>query len=102
MKRHVRITPSVLPMGRGVPPAHFLRVDTETGKEVPNEDIVKNFKVDTDTYVEVTKELENVALESTRTIDIDEFVQREEIDPRYIIRSYYLRPDGKVGTTPSQ
>jgi len=36
-------------------------------------------------------------LESTRTIDIDEFVQREEIDPRYIIRPYYLRPDGKVG-----
>jgi DNA end-binding protein Ku len=42
-------------------------------------------------------ELENVALESTRTIEIDEFVQREEIDPRYIIRPYYLRPDGKVG-----
>jgi DNA end-binding protein Ku len=59
---------------------------------------VKGFKVDTDTYVEVTKEeLENVALESTRTIEIDEFVQRDEIDPRYIIRPYYLRPDGKVG-----
>ena len=76
----------------------YTRVDTETGEEVPNEDIVKGFKVDTDTYVEVTKEeLDNVALESTRTIDIDEFVQREEIDPRYIIRPYYLRPDGKVG-----
>jgi DNA end-binding protein Ku len=76
----------------------YARVDAETGEEVPNEDIVKGFKVDTDTYVEVTKEeLENVALESTRTIDIDEFVQREEIDPRYIIRPYYLRPDGKVG-----
>jgi non-homologous end joining protein Ku len=36
-------------------------------------------------------------LESTRTIEIDEFVQREEIDPRHIIRPYYLRPDGKVG-----
>jgi DNA end-binding protein Ku len=74
------------------------RVDADTGEEVPNEDIVKGFKVDTDTYVEVTKEeLENVALESTRTIEIDEFVQREEIDPRYLIRPYYLRPDGKVG-----
>ena len=31
------------------------------------------------------------------TIEIDEFVQREEIDPRNIIRPYYLRPDGKVG-----
>jgi len=76
----------------------YTRVDAETGEEVPNEDIVRGFKVDTDTFVEVTKEeLENVALESTRTIDIDEFVQREEIDPRYIIRPYYLRPDGTVG-----
>jgi DNA end-binding protein Ku len=46
----------------------------------------------------VTKEeLENVALESTRTIEIDEFVDRTEIDPRYLIRPYYLCPDGKVG-----
>src|SRR6266481_1282758 len=76
----------------------YTRVDAETGEEVPNEDIVKGFKVDTDTFIEVSKEeLENVALESTRTIDIDEFVQRDEIDPRYIIRPYYLRPDGKVG-----
>jgi len=43
------------------------------------------------------EELEDIALESTRTIDIDEFVDRSEIDPRYLIRPYYLRPDGKVG-----
>jgi DNA end-binding protein Ku len=35
-------------------------------------------------------------LESTRTIDIDEFVQREEIDPRYIICSYYLVPMARL------
>src|ERR1700758_3132439 len=76
----------------------YARVDAETGEEVPNEDIVKGYKVDTDTYIEVTKdELDNIALESTRTIDIDEFVKREEIDPRYIIRPYYLTPDGKIG-----
>jgi DNA end-binding protein Ku len=76
----------------------YSRVDADTGEEVANEDIVKGYKVDTDTYIEVTKEeLENVALESTRAIEIDEFVQRDEIDPRYIIRPYYLRPDGKVG-----
>jgi DNA end-binding protein Ku len=76
----------------------YARVDAETGEEVANEDIVKGYKVDTDTYVEVTKdELDNIALESTRTIDIDEFVKREEIDPRYIIRPYYLTPDGKIG-----
>jgi DNA end-binding protein Ku len=76
----------------------YAKVDADTGEEVANEDIVKGYKVDTDTFVEVTQEeLENVALESTRTIEIDEFVDRSEIDPRYLIRPYYLRPDGKVG-----
>jgi DNA end-binding protein Ku len=76
----------------------YAKVDADTGEEVANEDIVKGYKVDTDTFVEVSKEeLENVALESTRTIDIDEFVDKSEIDPRYLIRPYYLRPDGKVG-----
>src|ERR1700760_1945454 len=76
----------------------YTKIDADTGEEVPNEDIVKGYKVDTDTFIEVTKEeLENVALESTRTIEIDEFVDRSDIDPRYLIRPYYLRPDGKVG-----
>src|SRR6201989_2886134 len=76
----------------------YLKVDADTGDEVPNEDIVKGYKVDTDTFIEVNKEeLENVALESTRTIEIDEFVDRTEIVPRYLIRPYYLCPDGKVG-----
>jgi len=48
----------------------------------------------------VTKEeLENVALEWTRTMEIDEFVERTEVDPRYIIRPYYLRPTARSGTT---
>lgn len=76
----------------------YLRVDAETGDEVPSEDIVKGYAIAKDSYIEVTpEELDNIALESTRTIDIDEFVKRSEIDPRYIIRPYYLRPDGKVG-----
>jgi DNA end-binding protein Ku len=76
----------------------YAKVDADTGEEVANEDIVKGYALDKDTFVEVTKEeLEDLALESTRTIEIDEFVEREEIDPRYLIRPYYLRPDGKVG-----
>ncbi len=76
----------------------YLKVDADTGEEVPNEDIVKGYALDNETFIEVSKEeLENVALESTRTIDIDEFVDKAEIDPRYLIRPYYLRPDGKVG-----
>src|SRR6201985_1344315 len=76
----------------------YLKVDADTGEEVSNEDIMKGYKVDTDTYIEVSKEeLENIALESTRTIDINEFVPKSDIDPRYLIRPYYLVPDGKVG-----
>jgi DNA end-binding protein Ku len=76
----------------------YLKMDADTGDEVAAEDIMKGFKVDTDTYVEVGKEeLENIALESTRTIEIDEFVPKADIDQRYAIRPYYLVPDGKVG-----
>ncbi len=76
----------------------YLKVDADSGEEVANEDIVKGYKVDTDTYIEVTREeLDEVALESTHTIEIDEFVPRTEIDSRYLIRPYYLVPDGKVG-----
>jgi len=76
----------------------YVKVDADTGEEVSNEDITKGYKVDTDTYVEVSKEeLDNIALESTRTIDINEFVPKSDIDPRYLVRPYYLVPDGKVG-----
>jgi DNA end-binding protein Ku len=76
----------------------YLKVDAETGDEVTSDDIVKGYKVDTDTYIEVTKdELDEIALESTHTIEIDEFVPKADIDNRYLIRPYYLVPDGKVG-----
>src|SRR6059036_3915874 len=76
----------------------YAKVDADTGEEVANDDIMKGYKVDTDTYIEVTKdELDELALESTRTIEIDEFVPRSDIDSRYVIRPYYLVPDGKVG-----
>src|SRR5262245_40516115 len=76
----------------------YLKVDADTGEEVANEDIMKGYKVDTDTYLEVSKdELDDIELESTRTIEIDEFVPRSDIDSRYVIRPYYLVPDGKVG-----
>jgi DNA end-binding protein Ku len=76
----------------------YLKVDAETGDEVTSEDIVKGYKVDTDTYIEVTKdELDDIALDSTHTIEIDEFVPKTDIDNRYLIRPYYLVPDGKVG-----
>ncbi len=76
----------------------YAKVDADTGEEVASDDIMKGYKVDTDTYIEVTKEeLDDIALESTHTIEIDEFVPRADIDSRYLIRPYYLVPDGKVG-----
>src|ERR1700726_4975107 len=76
----------------------YAKVDADTGEEVANEDIMKGYKVDTDSYIEVTKEeLDEIALESTHTIEIDEFVPKSDIDSRYLIRPYYLVPDGKVG-----
>jgi DNA end-binding protein Ku len=76
----------------------YTKVDADTGEEVEASDIMKGYKVDTDTYLEVSKEeLDNIALESTRTIDIDQFVPRSEIDDLYFVRPYYIVPDGKVG-----
>ena len=76
----------------------YAKVDADTGEEVASDDIVKGYKVDTDTYIEMSKdELDDIALELTHTIEIDEFVPKSDIDSRYLIRPYYLVPDGKVG-----
>src|SRR5437899_11789419 len=67
----------------------YAKVDADTGDEVPNEDIVKGYQLAKDQFIEVTKEeLKNVALESTRTTEIDAFADRSEIDPRSLIRTY--------------
>uniref|UniRef100_Q07VH2 Non-homologous end joining protein Ku n=1 Tax=Rhodopseudomonas palustris (strain BisA53) TaxID=316055 RepID=Q07VH2_RHOP5 len=76
----------------------YLKVDADTGEEVAAEDIMKGFKVDTDSYIEITKdELDALALESTRTIEIDQFVPKTEIDELFHLRPYFVVPDGKVG-----
>src|ERR1700741_5418126 len=76
----------------------YLKVDADTGEEVPNEDIVKGYELDKENFIEVSKEeREEIALEAARPIQIDECVEKSDIDPRYLIRPYYLRPDGKVG-----
>jgi DNA end-binding protein Ku len=75
----------------------YHKVDEGTGKEVPAEQIVKAYQVGKG-YIEVTdEELEAIVLGSTRTIEIDEFVPRNEIDELYNIRPYYIAPDGKIG-----
>jgi DNA end-binding protein Ku len=76
----------------------YLKVDADTGEEVAADDIMKGYKVDTDSYIEITKdELDAIALESTRTIEIDKFVPKTEIDELFHLRPYFVVPDGKVG-----
>src|SRR3977135_2436778 len=76
----------------------YAKVDAETGEEVSSDDIIKGYKVGTDTYVTVDKdELDNIALESTRTIDIDEFVPKDDTDELSRVRPYHIVPEGKVG-----
>ena len=76
----------------------YRKVDAETGEEVASDQIVKGYEVAKGEYIEVSdEEIESIALESTKTIEIDEFVPRDEIDELYSIRPYYIAPDGKVG-----
>jgi DNA end-binding protein Ku len=73
-------------------------VDSETGDVVPREDTARGFEVAKGQYLVVEdQEIDAVQIESTRTIEIDQFVPRSEIDDRYIDSPYYIAPDGKVG-----
>ena len=69
------------------------RVDPSTGEEVPYDDIVKGFEIAPDRYVVIDpEELESIAPGKTRTIDIEDFVDLEDIDPIYFEHPYYLAP----------
>ena len=73
-------------------------VDSETGDVVPREDIARGYEVAKGQYLIVEdQELDAVQIESTRTIEIDQFVPKSEIDERYIDSPYYIAPDSQVG-----
>src|SRR6476619_8267275 len=66
--------------------------------EVDSSDIIKGYEVGKGQYIEIQpEELEAIAIESKRTIEIDEFVPKKEIDELYLNSPYYLAPDGDVG-----
>ena len=76
----------------------YRKVDAETGDEVESPDIIKGYEVGKGQYIEIDpEELEAIAIESKRTIEIDEFVPKKEIDELYLNNPYYLVPDGEVG-----
>src|SRR2546430_849460 len=73
-------------------------VDSKTGEVVSRDDMVRGYEVAKGQYMTVEdEEIEAVQIESTRTIDIDQFVPKNEIDERYIDSPYYIAPDGQVG-----
>ncbi len=72
-------------------------VDAETGEPVDAEDRVKGYQIEKGQYVLVEdEEFDNVALESTHTIGIDEFVPMSEVDRIYLDESYYIVPQDEV------
>jgi Ku protein len=78
-----------------------LMVDEETGDPVDTAHKGRGYEIGKGKYVPIDEdELKAVEIESTRTIDIEGFVSRAEIDKRYLDKPYYIVPDGKSATEP--
>jgi DNA end-binding protein Ku len=76
----------------------YKRVAEGSGDEVEYADIVKGYEIEKGQYVIVTPdELESVEPSKSRTIDIEDFVSLDEIDPVYFDKTYYLAPAPDVG-----
>jgi DNA end-binding protein Ku len=76
------------------------RVDSQTGEEVPYEDIVKGYEIAKDRYVVIEPgELDALEPKKTKTIEIEDFVELAQIDPVFYDHPYYLAP-GAGGVKP--
>jgi len=74
-------------------PVRYERVCQKEGKPVAWEDLVKGYEYAKGQFVVITKDdFKTAALEKTKTIDILDFVDRQEIDERYFETPYYLQP----------
>jgi len=72
----------------------YRKVSDDTGEEVPDEHIVKGYEFSRGQYVVVDPdELEPFIPVATKTIDLDEFVDLDEIDPVYFDSAYYVAPE---------
>lgn len=72
-------------------------IDAETGQPVEPEDRIKGYQFEKGKYVLVEEEeLDNVALESSHTIDIEQFMPMSEVDRIYLDESYYLVPQDEM------
>jgi DNA end-binding protein Ku len=74
-------------------PVSYKRFCDSENTEVPWEEITRGYEYEKEQYVEITDEdLDKADVELTKTIQIQEFVQEEEIDPVYFDKPYYLEP----------
>ena len=74
------------------------RVAEGSGEEVDRSELVKGYEVDKGKYVELTpEELETVRPEKSKAIEVEDFVDLEEIDPIFFEKTYYLAPDTNRG-----
>ncbi len=74
-------------------PVSYKRVAEADGKEVPWDEIVKGYEYEKGKYVVLKDEdFQRVDLEATQTVDIQDFVDEEEIDPMFFYKPYYLEP----------
>jgi DNA end-binding protein Ku len=76
------------------------RVDAQTGEEVDYGDIVKGYETNGHFLVVEREELDELAPEASRNIEIHEFVELADIEPIYYERPYYLAPDGPPARKP--
>jgi DNA end-binding protein Ku len=75
----------------------YRKVSDSTGEEVPNDRIVKGYEVSPGQYVVVADdEMKALAPKSSRTIEIEDFVELDQIDPVYFDNPYYLAPDAEA------
>jgi DNA end-binding protein Ku len=78
---------------RDLAPIGYDKVRRDTGEHVDNDEIVRGFEVEKGRYVPLEDEdLDRLDVELTKTIDICDFVDLEEIDPIYFRKAYYLLP----------
>ncbi|HSV63198.1 MAG TPA: Ku protein [Chthoniobacterales bacterium] len=74
-------------------PVNYKRVAAKDGKEVPWDDIVKGYEYEKGKFVVLSdKDFQRVDLEATQTVDIQDFVDLDEIDPMFFNKPYYLEP----------
>ena len=74
----------------------YKKVDEATGEELELADIVNGYEIASGEYVVVTKEeLKEAAPGKSDTIEISDFVELDEIDPKFFRQTYYLAPKGK-------